>query len=433
MAFFLHDRQKNKKDTMKILLKSILGIITRMIIKKYNPYIIAVTGSVGKTSTKEAIVSVLSNDFSVKGSAGNLNTEFGAPLVFFDHTEAVGGVFDWIKIITKGVRLLIFRDSNYAKVIVSEMAADKPGDIGYLSSIIKPHTAVITAVGETPVHVEFYKNAEDVAKEKEKILSFLPKNKGTAILCLDDRFVANMRGKETHRITFGFNEGADIQIKNFKNSLSGISFNILYEKENISLFVPQCIGRSSAYSVTAAFAVGVSLGMKPGNISVNNIKSLPGRLSLIEGKNKSTIIDGSYNASPVSVISALDCLEELPGKRKIAVIGDMLELGTHSLGEHQKVAEKALSFCDYLLLVGNFSNKTKDNILKKGFKKDHIFSFVKSEEALSFLSDIISSGDLVLVKGSQGVRTEKIVFGIMRYPEMAGNLLVRQSSYWKKK
>ncbi len=418
---------------MKKLLKFLLKFITRKIINKYSPCVVAVTGSVGKTSTKESIVSVLSSYFSVRGSAGNLNTEFGAPLVFFGWSNSIENSVVWIAVIIKGISLLLFKVKNYPEVIVVEVAADKPGDIEYLSGVVMPNISVVTAVGETPVHVEFYRNVQEVAKEKSKIVSALPKDKGVAILCFDDPFVLDMRKSANQYITFGFKEGADVRITELNNDISGVSFNILYKEKSFPIFISKCLGKPSAYSFAAAFATGVSLGIEPENISSKNIKPLPGRLSLIDGKKESMIIDGSYNAAPASVFSALDCLEDLPGKRKIAVLGDMLEIGSYSVREHRKAGKRASSFCDYIFSVGKFSEEVKIGAIEEGFNSERIFSFSQSEEVLPVLEEIISTGDLLLVKGSQGVRTEKIVLGVMYYPETAKEILVRQSNNWKQK
>ena len=393
-----------------LLLKWSLNILTRLLIRKYNPYIIAVTGSVGKTSTKEAIVSLLSNNFNVRGSSGNLNTEFGAPLVFLKEDKAAESFKEWIEIIGRGV-LLLFSKNDYPEMIVVEVAADKPGDIRYLSKIIKPHIAVVTAIGEVPVHIEFYKDAEDVAKEKKILTSF---SREINILSFDDPLVEKMSEK---RITFGFNKGADVQIKDFKNTLEGSSFTLSYNGRESYFNIP-FIGKPYAYSVAAAFSVATYLGID--NVSLGVMKNPPGRLSLIEGKKDTLIIDGSYNSSPIALSSALETLKSLPGKRKIAVIGDMLDLGEYSEEEHSKIREKA-SFCDHLISVGKYAKYVGGVTLSR------------SEDAIPLLEEIIKPGDVILIKGSQGVRTEKIVLGIMRYPERAKDLLVRQTPFWKKR
>ncbi len=409
---------------MKNILKNIIGKITKLLIKKYSPYIIAITGSVGKTSTKNTIVAVLKN-FNVLGSGGNLNTEFGAPLVFFKQKK-LSGKLDWIKIIFRGLFLLIFRDKNYPKIVVVEMAADKPGDIEYLSNIISPDIAVVTAIGDVPVHIEFYKDAKHIAREKGKLVSAC---KNTAILCADDPLVSSMQGGR-NKLLFGFNSNSDIRIDNFKNKLEGVSFDINYNGENLPFILKGCVGKPCVYSFATAFAVAVSLSVKPKDILTEGVNPSNGRLSILKGEKGSVVIDGSYNAAPNSVIAALECLQDLPGKRKIAVLGDMLELGDYSQTEHIKVGEKAASFCDYVVFVGKFGESTKNNLLQKGVDKDKLFSYILSEEAILMLRDLVLKDDLILVKGSQKIRTEKIVYALMKEKEKAEQLLVRQTKPW---
>ncbi len=409
---------------MKKVLKLIIRKIATSLIKKYDPYIIAITGSVGKTSTKDAIYSVLSEKFNVWASAGNLNNELGAPLVFFKQKKAPEGPFEWLATILRGLSFIIFSDDNYASIVIVEMGADKPGDIKYLSEIIPPKMAVVTAVGEVPVHIEFYKNAEEVAKEKENIVL---KSKELAVLSFDDPLVRDM--KKDKKIYFGFKEGADVRVKNFQISSFCSSFDIEYKGKSFP-FTLNGLGKPCAYAFSAAFAVALSF-LPPEEISASGIKIPPGRNSVIKGIKESTIIDGSYNSSPLSMISSLEMLENVTGKRKIAVIGDMLELGELSFLAHENIAEKAAEFCDYLFFVGKFSKDMKGVVAKKGFR--NVFSFPGSCDAITPLKEIISSEDVILVKGSQGVRLEKLVEKIMENPSEAKNVLVRQSAGWKKK
>ncbi len=417
---------------MKRVLNFLLKTITSLVISKYNPTVVAVTGSVGKTSTKEAVHEVFKDIKRIRKSAGNLNTETGAPLVFLKESEPGKGIKGWIRIILRGLRLIIFRDPHYPEIVVVELAADKPGDISYLANFIKPDIAVITAVGEVPVHIEFYRSAQEVAKEKSELLKNT-KSGGFAILNADDDRVSGMRfdGK---KITFGFSDNADVVVKEFHcDSFEGTRLKLSYKGEVYSLFLPLCIGDSFAYIGSSVFAVGITLGVSPEKIAkrLERIRPAKGRLYPIKGKGGSMILDGSYNAAPSSMESALRTLRSLPGKRKIAVLGDMLELGEYSSKEHQKIGREAAKFCDYVLSVGSWAGEVKKGAIKEGMNKEKVMSFSDSESAAVKLQKIISSHDLILVKGSQAMRTEKIVLFVMRDPERAEELLVRQSKEWK--
>ena len=230
---------------MRKFLRKILKRLARLTVWKYNPEVIGVTGSVGKTSAKEAIFAVLANrsrsaliereKWQIRKSEGNLNNELGVPLVILGDwgkrdlnlvsrsqpagTRKAAKAFFWLKVILIGAWETVFHSSRYPKILVLEYGADRPGDLKYLLKIVRPKIGVVTAVGETPVHIEFYENAEEVAKEKSKLIENLPAG-GYAILNYDDDLVLNMKNKTRAQIlTFGFDENANIIISNFENRM----------------------------------------------------------------------------------------------------------------------------------------------------------------------------------------------------------------------
>ncbi len=419
---------------MKKIFQFLLKIITILLVRKYSPTIIAITGSVGKTSTKDGVYEAFCDWRRTRKSSGNLNTEIGAPLVFLGEKRAGRGIKEWALIFLKGLLLLLKRDKDYPEIVVAELAADKPGDIEYLSGFIKPDIAVVTAVGKVPVHIEFYRNADEVAKEKEKLVMALSQS-GKAILNADDPYVSQMQTK-AEKITFGTKKDADVVIKDFKStSTDGSSLTLSYQGKDYPLFLSKCIGDSFAYVAASVFAVGISLGIEPKRLSkrLSKIRPANGRQQIIKGKKETIILDGSYNAAPSSMMSALRALKDLPGKRKIAVLGDMLELGRFSNEEHRKIGRFAAEFCDYIFSVGEWKEEIKRAAIHAGMKEENIFVFSKSEQVIDELEKIILEKDIILVKGSQGIRMERIVFAIMRDPERAEELLIRQESPWKNK
>jgi UDP-N-acetylmuramoyl-tripeptide--D-alanyl-D-alanine ligase len=420
---------------MKKILEFLLKTVTILIIRKYNPLIIGITGSVGKTSTKEAIYSTFSKVKKIRKSSGNLNTEVGAPLVFFKEKKPGKNIFGWLLIIIKGVLLVLKTDNDYPEVIISEMAADKPGDLDYLGSFINPDISIITAVGKVPVHIEFYKDAKEVAREKRKIIKATKKD-GTVILNNDDLYVSKMKNKKRKSFSFGYKEDSDVVIKSFQTKSVKESSGVLrYKNKDFSFSLPLCIGDSFAYIAATVFSVGISLKIEPEKVVelMKKIRPAKGRMYPIKGIKDTVIIDGSYNASPLSTKSALLTLKKAKGKRKIAVIGDMLELGRYSANEHRKVGKLAVSCCDYLFVVGSWSTVVEKSAICEGMKKEKVFSFLKSTDAVHEIEKIISPKDVILVKGSQGVRTEKIVLALMNNPQKAKKKLVRQDKYWKNK
>ncbi len=419
---------------MKKIYQFLLKILTKAIIKKYRPLIIAVTGSVGKTSTKDAIFSSYSDYKKIRKSEGNFNTEIGAPLVFLKKDKPGENPLEWILILLGGLYLLIKRDEDYPEIIVTEIAADKPGDIKYLANFIKPDIAILTAIGEAPVHIEFYKNKEELIKEKSELIKALSKD-GFAILNADDNSINNIK-TDANKITFGFSSDATVKIKEFRVvSAKGSSLVLSYKKRDFPLFLPMCIGDSFAYIAAAVFAVGVSLEIDEEKIikMIEKIRPSKGRMYPLIGIKESLILDGSYNTSPSSMTAALSALKEIEGRRKIAVIGDMLELGDFSEREHQRVGEIAALSSDYLISVGKWASKVKDGAIKSGMEEKKIATYKKSIDVIPQLKKIIDRGDVILIKGSQGVRTEKIVFAIMQDVERASELLVRQTDFWKLK
>lgn len=427
---------------MRKLLQIILKSLSKTVIKKYNPTVIGITGSVGKTSTKEAIFTVLKTRYFVRRSRGNLNNEFGVPLTIFgdfyeDYFES-GGFLFWLGAIFRGLSILI-KKVKYPEILILELAADKPGDIEYLVNLVKPKIGVMTAIGEIPVHVEFFSGPEHIAEEKSKLISALP-NGGFAILNFDDEIVFDMAEKSKAKvITFGVDSESDVSISNFDFILRdqkpiGINFKLTHNGSFVPVRLYNTLGKSQAYVAAAAAAVGIALNINLVEISQSlaEYQSPPGRLKLLKGIKNSLIIDDTYNASPSSTHIALDTIKALPAKRKIAVLGDMLELGQFSVEAHRQVGNLAGERVEYLFTVGRLAKFIYDSAFNQ-LPKDNIISFNGVNEAKEFIKNFIQEGDLILVKGSQSIRMEKIVEEIMAEPEKKRELLVRQNSRWLRK
>ena len=421
------------------VLSKILFFVAHRIINRYEPEVVAITGSVGKTSTKEAIFAALTGQSKekikgVRRSKGNFNNELGAPLAiigdFKDEdlkiisrdqpagTKKFQKIIFWLKAILVGKFYAFWPfKPDYPQILVLEYGADKPGDIKNMLSLARPKTAVVTAVGEIPVHVEFYQGPEEVAKEKAKIIEPLSVN-GFAILNFDDKKVFEMKEKTRAKIiTFGFNEGADIKISNFENRSfegkpQGISFKIEYEGNFVPVFLKNVLGRAQAYASAAAFAVGVSFGLNLVEIADSlerNYHPPKRRTSILEGIKNTFVIDDSYNASPLSVREALEILKSLEAKRKIAVLGDMLELGEFSIEEHQKIGKIAGQVADVLVAVGPRAKFLAQAAEKEGLPKNKIFVFETANDACEKIDDLIKEGDLILIKASRGIGLDKVV------------------------
>lgn len=414
------------------ILQFILKILAKLYLLRYKPLVIAITGSVGKTSAKETVRAVLSSKFYVRCNKKNYNNEIGVPLSIIGLEILNKNIVYWIFGLLKSVFKLIY--TNYPKILVLEIAADRPNDIKYLIDIIKPKIGIVTAIGEIPVHVEFFSGPEEVAKEKSKLIKSLPPN-GWAILNYDDDVVLNMKNKTRARvITYGFGENAQIKCINYENRIKeidgesvpdGIMFKVEYENNIIPFKLNNVFGKQQIYSALAAIAVGSIFDINMVNISeaLINYQPPPGRMHLIKGIKHTYIIDDSYNASPLSMIAALETLAILPAKRKIVVLGDMLELGKYSLEAHRTIGEKASKIADYIFCVGDRAKFICSEAESLGFNKNNLFSFCTSDEAGKKIQEIIKKGDLILVKGSRAMKMEKVVLEIMAEPQKAKELI----------
>jgi len=425
---------------MKILLQLLLKYLSKMVLTRYKPEIIGVTGSVGKTTTKEAIYAVLASQFKVRRGKKNYNNEIGMPLTILGADSAGRSLVGWIKIFLKALKLALIKDANYPDILILEMGVDHPGDMRYLLSITKCDVGIITLIG--PVHLEFFGTIDKIQKEKGRIIKKLSKN-GWAILNYDDEKTRELaKITKANVITFGFNAEADISAQNAsfsftqtdaqKSDITGINFTLN------AVLLPDIVGYSAIYAALAGAVVGIIHDMNLFEISqaLKNFVSPPGRMNIIQGIKNTLIIDDTYNSSPQSAVAALDIVKTIPlpdSARKFAILGDMLELGSFSEKGHKMVGKYLVqSDIDQLITVGERSRDISRGSEESGMNKDNIFHFDNAESAGKFVQERMQSGDLVFVKGSQGMRMEKIVKEIMAEPMRAKELLVRQDEQWVK-
>jgi UDP-N-acetylmuramoyl-tripeptide--D-alanyl-D-alanine ligase len=430
---------------MKSLLKKIVVTVltwqARVILKKYKPKIAAVTGSVGKTSTKDAIYSVLSEFFFVRKSQKSYNSEIGVPLAILGRPNAWGNVFQWLKNVYEGFAL-IFLPNKYPEWLVLEIGADRPGDIQKIADWVKPDIAVMTRLSQVPVHVEFFRSVSEVILEKSFLIRSL-KYDGTVILNSDDEDVLAFQGLvESKKILYGTKNPAQVSGNNFKIEYGenreprGISFTALYDNESAEVFIKGSLGIQQMYPALAAISVGVSLNLSFKKMAkiLEEYNSPPGRMKLMKGIKNSVIIDDSYNSSPVALEEALKALKLLKVKgKKIAILGDMLELGIHSTGAHKKAGEQVARAADVLITSGIRARFFAEGALTTGMPENNIFQFDDSRDAGKFSETLIEEGDVILIKGSQSSRMERAVEEIMAQPENKTKLLVRQEKEWVKR
>lgn len=433
----------------KSMLQYILAVMARATIRKYRPMVIGVTGSVGKTSTRLAIFAVVKGKYRAATAEKNYNNEIGLPLAILGMPHYGRNIGGWLRGLIRANTRIVWR-SLYPEVLVLEYGVDRPGDMDYLLTIARPDIAVVTAIGELPVHIEFFRDAEELIDEKSKLAAALPPD-GCAILNNDDEDVFDMREKaKAEVVTFGVEEHAEVRLTNYKLFIArdadageapeGITFKISYQGSEVPIRLDDVFGMPHAYAAVAAAAVGVALGMNLVEIAeaLRGYTPPPGRMRLIKGNKHSLILDDTYNAAPESMRAALDTLQELPGKRKIAVLGDMREIGTYTEQAHRAIGDRAAEFVDMLLCVGPAAKFIADEAKTRGVEKHarrlapaEVLMFDEAGKAGCALDPMIREGDVILVKGSQSVRMEKVVEEIMTDPARAEKLLVRQEEYWK--
>ncbi|MBU6500748.1 MAG: UDP-N-acetylmuramoyl-tripeptide--D-alanyl-D-alanine ligase [Patescibacteria group bacterium] len=410
-------------------IKYVLRRLARLIIWRYRPGIVGITGSVGKTSTKLAIEAVLKKERKVRASSFSLNDAIGLPLTILGEWDEVKlfsreyksgenrskKIFFLVKVVVTSVLRLIFR-SQYPEILILEYGADHPGDLKYLLDIARPNLSVITAIGDIPVHVEFFSGPEEVAREKSRLIEYLP-SAGFAILNFDDESVMNLKERtRAHLMTFGFARGAEIRITAFENRKGegkplGISFKLEYGGGFVPVRLDGVFGKSQAYSAAAAACVGLVFGMNLVKISEALKYYVPAdsRMQLMPGIKYTYVIDDSYNASPLSMHAALDTLRGLPGNRKIAVLGDMLEIGKYTIEAHERVGRLVAKIADILITVGPRAKFIAEAARDNGLRKRYIYSFDTADEAKSAVQDLIKKGDLILIKASHAMELHKVV------------------------
>ncbi len=427
------------KETLKKIITSIITWEAKMVLRKYRPHIVAVTGNVGKTSAKDALYAALRRAYYVRKSEKSYNSEIGVPLAILDVPNAWMNPIGWARNILEGLRL-IFLKNHYPKWLILEVGADRPGDIARVATWLHPDIVVVTKIGDIPVHVEFFSSPEEVVAEKGTLVEALAPE-GLLVLDVDSPRTMSLAAKTTARtVTYGFGEEAHFVASHAEimygkeGAPEGITFKINHGTRSVPIKIKGTVGQHHAYPVLAAITVSVSEGtnlVSAAQWIEEEYTPPPGRLCIIKGINDSVILDDTYNASPSAVQAALAALETVKGKRKITVLGDMMELGRHSVEEHQKIGETVSEAADIFYAVGPRMKAAGEKAQEAGLKTVEFFS--DSRAAGDALRKILKTGDIVLVKGSQSLRMERVVEQIMLEPERRKELLVRQDEEWQKR
>jgi len=364
-------------DTLKALQD-----VGRYKLSQVKPTVVGITGTVGKTSTKEAVAGALSHKHHVLKTERNLNTEIGVPLN-------------------------LLRLETEHDMAVLEMGMYVPGDIAFLAELTHPHVGVVTGVSYT--HAERVGTIERIAEAKAEMVDGLRPD-GIAVLNGDNSWTAAMANRGKRSLLFGLGENNDVRAVDVEShGLNGISLTISHAGQSERLDL-KFIGKHSAYHALAAAAVMLALGDSLADaaeaLMASPTESL--RLRVLPGKGGITVIDDSYNSSPIAAKAALQLLHELPGGH-IAVLGDMRELGQYSAELHRQVGQEAASLAELVVTVGQEAREIANGAQQAGMPAGNLFATTEPDQAVEFLASRLHAGDHLLIKGSRAMGLETIV------------------------
>jgi len=352
--------------------------------RRHEVKVIAVTGSVGKTTCKELIASILGHKYAVLKSEANLNTEIGIPLT-------------------------LLQLANEHERAVLEFGMYARGDIAALAQIARPATGVVTNVG--PVHLERLGSMGAITAAKAELVEALPAD-ALAVLNGDDARTVAMARRTPARVTYyGYSEQSDVRASGVVSSgLEGTQFRLKYAGDCVDVRLP-LPGRHYVYPALAAAAVALEEGLTLNEIAAALAEArLDLRSRIVRGPNGSTVLDDSYNASPASMLAALDLLAELPGRR-IALLGDMLELGAAEEEGHRSVGERAATACDLLLTVGVRASSIAEAARRAG--ATDVRQVGTAGQAIEALRKELREGDHALIKASRAMALEEVVSALI--------------------
>ncbi len=427
---------------MKTLFKSIIVTLltweAKRVLRAHNPKIIAITGTVGKTTTKDALFEVIRLKYkNARKNQKSFNSEIGVPLTILGAPNGWGNPFLWAFILLRG--LFAPYQKNYPKVLVLEAGVDKPNDMVLTTSIIKPDITFFTDFSGTPVHVSNFKSTNDVLSEKAILLQNTKKD-GVIFLGGDHEFLKDLQklsNHVAHIYTYGRANDKDVRgeheiVQKNNSYVEKITAHI--KEKQIVVEIEGALGGGYMYAVCAGLALAhhEQIDFDEAKEALHHIPLAPGRMRIIKGVKGSIIIDDTYNSSPKATINALMTLKNIPIKgKRFVILGDMRELGEKTEEAHRAIGQQVATIADRAYFVGPCERYYADGALDGGMSDLDIHEYETAQEAGKEVEKEIKEGDIVLIKGSQGVRMERAVLEIMAQPENAKELLVRQDSEWE--
>ncbi len=421
------------KTPLRSLVALLLALLARGIVAKYRPIIVMITGSVGKTSTKDAVAAALSGRYHLRASEKSYNSEFGVPLTIIGAKNPWENASGWVRVIQEALALLLL-PNLYPKLLVLEVGADRPGDLARILAISTPDAVVVTRLPDVPVHVEAYATPQAVRDEEFSPAYALGAGCPLIISADDEHAVAMAKRLNVNVHTVGYSGGADVHLETPVFTEGGMEAKAHSCGQTYTLRAAHALGRTQLYAPAMALALATTLHLSVDEAleGLTKYAPPPGRARVLKGKHGSTLIDDSYNASPAAVEEALSALPLVPGKRRIVVLGDMLELGRYSVQEHKRIGKVVASNADLLVTVGERAEAVRSAALQSGMQESSVQGYTTALEAGHKLRELVREGDVLLIKGSQSMRMERIVEVLLEDPSDA-RLLVRQDREWKRR
>ena len=422
------------KHILKTIITFFLALAARAVVHRYHPRVVMVTGSVGKTSTKDAVAAVLTTRFFTRKSEKSFNSEFGVPFTILGVENPWSNPFAWFSVAKSALALLLLQN-HYPNLLVLEVGADKPGDLARILKIVTPDMCVVTRLPEVPVHVEAYASPEAV-REEEFSPVYALRAAAPLIVSADDPYALEYAMRTSARlILYGTGGDAAVRLDDIDfytegEKVAGMRAKARLCEESREYIVKGAVGTTQLLPIAAALAVASAFEIPLAEAleALQGYESPPGRCRLLAGKHGSVIIDDSYNSSPAAVEEALATLKAFPNaRRRIAVLGDMLELGRYSVLEHERLAPVVSASANLIATVG-----IRARAFASAPGSAEVVQYESSRAAAAALPGLVREGDVILVKGSQSIRTERIVEALLADPADAVKL-VRQEQKWKRK
>lgn len=426
---------------MKRLFKKIIYTILKweaiLVLKRFKPRIIGVAGSVGKTSTKDAIYASLKDFVVIRKNQKSFNSEIGVPLTILGLESGWNNPKLWILNIFKGLRVVFSKD--YPDWLVLELGTDRPGDMKKLISWISLDYAVFTRFPKIPVHAEYFAKAQDVNEEDAQMMFGL-KKEGVLVLNIDDEQIAELALKSTFKtLWYGFNAKKNgVGVSNIEmqydtnQKVIGQHIKINFGSNSVPFTITGALGIQHTYPILASLVVAKDLGINVLDVlqSMDTYRVPQGRMNIIEGVDNITILDDSYNSSPIALELAIQTLGQIQAPTKIAVLGDMTELGRYTQSEHRKIAhilkENNIS---HLVTLGERAEFIAEEAQELKIK--FVYPALSHDDATQKVIQWAKGNTVVLIKGSQSSRMEKVSYQLLDDKKRAKEVLVRQDKNWK--